>query len=56
MSLDERFKKLEGRLRARTRPNGEPLKGYEQNVAVIRAEMDMINARIEKTREHESGE
>lgn len=54
MSLEDRFNRLEQRLKSRTRPNGDPRPGYEQNVAMIRAELDMITKRIEIAREIES--
>jgi len=56
MSLVDRFNKLEARLRARTKPNGDPRPGYEQNVAVIRAELEMMSRRIEYVKEQQSGE
>lgn len=56
MSLEDRYNKLEARLQARTKPNGDPRRGYEQNVAVIRAELEIISQRIQFAREQQSGE
>lgn len=46
-ALEDKAARLERRLKARTKPNGEPKSGYEQNVAHIRAEMELISSRIE---------
>jgi hypothetical protein len=56
MSLEDRHDKLVKRLRARTKANGDPRPGFEQNVASIRAELEMISHRIEYVKEIQSGE
>jgi hypothetical protein len=40
-----RVETLTAKLRARTKPDGSPKTGYEQNVAVIRAELEQISER-----------
>lgn len=41
--IERRVDVLARRLRARTKHDGTPLPGYEQNVAAIRAELGMLN-------------
>lgn len=36
---------LMAKLKARTKPDGTPKTGFEQNVAVIRAELEQISER-----------
>lgn len=43
---ERRMDKLASRLKARTRQDGTPLPGFEQNVASIRAEMEQISERV----------
>lgn len=45
---ERRVQRLEERLKARTKADGKPRPGYEQNVAAIRAELDLLNERIAK--------
>lgn len=40
--VSQRIDKLEQRLKARTKRDGKPLPGYEQNVAAIRAELEQL--------------
>jgi hypothetical protein len=40
-----RLERLEQKLRSRTRRDGTPMQGFEQNVAAIRAELEQINER-----------
>lgn len=54
--LEEKFKRLEAKLLARTKPNGEARPGYEQNVAQIRAEMVMVSERVAYLKEMNDGE
>lgn len=42
---ERRMDKLASRLKARTRHDGTPLPGFEQNVATIRAELEQISER-----------
>lgn len=44
---ERRMEKLAARLKARTQRDGTPLKGYEQNVAAIKAELAQLSVRIE---------
>lgn len=53
MTLEKRFSKLEARLKARTKHNGDARPGYEQNVAVIRAEMAQITERIQYVKDQQ---
>lgn len=43
---ERRIEKLAARLKARTRHDGTPLPGFEQNVASIRAELEQISERV----------
>lgn len=52
--LQEKMKRLEERLKARTR-GGEARPGYEKNVAMIRAEMALLSSRIELVQEQCNG-
>jgi hypothetical protein len=52
--LTNRVERLTRRLKARTRANGDPKPGYEQNCAVIRAELDMITKSV--TEKNDNGE
>lgn len=45
--LEGKMQRLERRLKARTKRDGKPQPGFEQNVAHIRAEMEIISGRIE---------
>lgn len=45
--LEHKMNRLQSKLKGRTKPNGDPKPGYEQNVAQIRAEMQIISSRIE---------
>jgi hypothetical protein len=47
---ERRVEILARRVRARTKHDGTPLPGFEQNVASLRAEMEIINERIEFNR------
>lgn len=40
--VTSRIDKLTQRLKARTKRDGKPLPGYEQNVAAIRAELEQL--------------
>lgn len=48
MSWEAREAKLTARLKSRTDRDGKPRKGYEQNVAVIRAELEILRERRAK--------
>jgi len=39
---ERRMEKLEGKLKGRTKRDGTPLPGYEQNVAAIKAEIETL--------------
>jgi hypothetical protein len=56
---ERRMEKLQQRLKARTRHDGKARPGFEQNVATIRAEMEMLSTRaamIADSEETDSGE
>ena len=40
--ISDRIDSLERRLRARTKSDGKPLPGYAENVAAIRAELELL--------------
>lgn len=44
---ERRFEILKQRLQARTQRDGEPLPGFKQNVAAIRAELAIMQEQIE---------
>lgn len=46
-STERRIDKLAQRLKARTQRDGTPLRGYEQNVAAIKAELAQLSVRID---------
>lgn len=50
MKMDSVQKKL----KARTRPDGTARPGYEQNVAMLRAELAILNDLIDATKENEA--
>jgi hypothetical protein len=45
---------LQKKLKARTRPDGSARPGFEQNVAVLRAEMAIVNDMIESSKENKA--
>lgn len=45
---ERRVEKLQSRLKGRTRHDGTPLPGFEQNVASIRAELEEISERVSR--------
>lgn len=45
--LEDKFNRLQKKLNSRTGRDGKPRPGYEQNVAQIKAEMQIISGRIE---------
>lgn len=52
---ERRMELLQRRLRARTRADGSPQHGYEQNVAAIKAEMELISVRAAVAKDIEDG-
>lgn len=50
-ALETKMNELERRMKARCKPDGSARPGYEQNVARIRAEMEIISGRIEFARQ-----
>lgn len=48
--LERKMNDLQRKMSARTKPDGKPRPGYEQNVAQIRAEMEIISGRIQIAR------
>lgn len=42
---ERRIQKLQERLKARTKHDGTPRPGFEQNVAAIRSELEMMSER-----------
>lgn len=54
--LQRRFERLEQRLKARTKHDGSPRRGFEQNCTVIRAEMEMISEKIAEAEDKKYGE
>lgn len=53
--VTKRIDKLEARLKARTKRDGKPLPGYEQNVAAIRAELEQLSLNIEVAEGNDDG-
>ena len=49
MSIGKRIEILTKRLQARTNHEGDPLPGYKQNVASIRAELAQLQEQMEAT-------
>lgn len=45
---------LQKKLKARTRPDGTARPGFEQNVAVLRAELSIVNDFINAAKENEA--
>lgn len=48
-----KIQSIERKLKARTRPDGTPRPGFEQNVAVLRAELEMISEKIQAAKENQ---
>lgn len=48
--LEQKMNQLQRKLKARTRRDGAASPGFEQNVAAIRAEMELLSGRIEYAR------
>lgn len=44
---ERRFEVLQQRLQSRTNRSGEPLAGYKQNVAAIKAELAILQEQLE---------
>lgn len=53
--LQARQARLVDKLKARTQRDGTPRAGYEQNVATIRAELDIIQERLNSVKEEDVG-
>lgn len=49
-ALERKMDDLQKKMRARCKSDGTPRPGYEQNVARIKAEMELISGRIEIAR------
>lgn len=53
--LQARQARLIDKLKARTTRDGKPRAGYEQNVASLRAELAILQERLDNTKEQDLG-
>ncbi len=53
---ERRMDMLAKRIKGRTRHDGSPMPGFEQNVASLRAEMELISERLARVAELMNGE
>lgn len=53
--IQERQQRLMDRLKSRTHRDGSPRNGYEQNVATIRAELEIIQERLDSIKDEQLG-